>query len=114
MAHFKRVKISFSTENPSKTIKNVIFFIYLKSAIIKVAISVFKEHKNSPPRSSGGYFLLLYIMTIIRRSMISMLLELTKSKFVKIKPYSKEEPHGCGILLFNYWQISQTFSTDYL
>lgn len=39
---------------------------------------------------------------------------LTKSKLVKIKPYSKEEPYGYGILLFNYWQISQTFSIDYL
>lgn len=34
MAHFKRVKISFSTENPRKTIKNVIFFTWLESGII--------------------------------------------------------------------------------
>ena len=108
MAHFKRVKISFSTENPSKTIKNVIFFIYLKSAIIKVAISVFKEHKNSPPRSSGGYFLLLYIMQVMRRSVISRLPELTNSKFVNFCPYSKEEPHGCRILLSVLLQISQS------
>ena len=107
MAYFDLLKISFSTENPVKTIKNVIFFKRLKSGIIYLN-KIIQIVKNSPPRSSGGYLFKVYIMTIMRRSVISRLTELTNSKFVNFCPYSKEEPHGCRILLSVLLKISQS------
>lgn len=55
MAHFKRVKISFSTENPRKTIKNVIFFTWLESGIIISNCYIFIQ--ITPQEILGGLFI---------------------------------------------------------
>lgn len=59
-------KISFSIENPRKTIKNVIFFTWLESGIIISNCYIFIQ--ITPPESfRGGYFIEFNIIKYYRK-----------------------------------------------
>lgn len=55
IALFNKEKISFSTENPRKTIKNVIFFTWLESGIIISNCYIFIQ--ITPQEILGGLFI---------------------------------------------------------
>lgn len=72
------------------------------------AISVFKEHKNSPPRSSGGYFI------EFNKCKLSVVASTTrphsarKNKFVKKWPYTIKKARIDGLFIFAYFNLSQS------
>ena len=108
IALFNKEKISFWLDYSGKTTRNVICFQRLKSGIILLNIQL-QIVKNHSSKFLGEWFCYVYIMQVKRRSVTARLSRLTRSKFVKNRPYTIKRALKSPSLQHSYfWQFQKS------